>query len=183
MSSMEKEKYTKKASVRILKEVLKLNPKASGFTTLDQAFVMLMEQWDMELSVEKIKSKTSCVLYRDDDKVMTWDFDEVWNDKEGDWDWNTIYKVVLETIIKEKLYKRPKLGKRALAKLEKEKAAKKKADESPVETETPTPSIEELKRMRGTLSVRKSNWKKQGKDVSSIEEEICKLNEQIKLLK
>ena len=37
-----KEKYTKKATAKIIAEVLKLNPKASKLTSLDQAFVLLM---------------------------------------------------------------------------------------------------------------------------------------------
>lgn len=184
------EKYTKKASARILKEVLKVNPKASGFTSLDQAFVILMEHWDMEISIEKSGSKTTCILHRDDDKSMTWDFDQVWDEKVGDWDWNTIYKVVLETIIKEKLYKRPKLGKRALAKLAKEKAAKKPATEPKEEAITTASltkavklvTVSDLKRKKGTLSVKKSNLKKKGKDVTEIENEISKINAQIKLL-
>lgn len=187
------EKYTKKAPARILKEVLKVNPKASGFTSLDQAFVILMEHWDMELSIEKDEGKTTCILHRDDDKPMTWDFDQVWDEKQGDWDWNTIYKVVLETIIKEKLYKRPKLGKRALAKLAKEKAAKKPATEptepkeevitiSTLTKEEKLVTVSDLKRRKGNLSVKKSDWKKKGKDITEIENEISKINAQIKLL-
>ena len=184
------EKYTKKAPARILKEVLKVNPKASGFTSLDQAFVILMEHWDMELSIEKDEGKTTCILHRDDDKPMTWDFDQVWDEKQGDWDWNTIYKVVLETIIKEKLYKRPKLGKRALAKLAKEKAAEKPATEPKEETTTTATltkeekpvTVSDLKRKKGNLSVKKSDWKKKGKDVTEIEREIAEINVQIKLL-
>ena len=42
------EKYTKKANAYIMKQVLKVNPEASGRTTFDQAYVMLMTEWDLE---------------------------------------------------------------------------------------------------------------------------------------
>lgn len=183
------EKYTKKASARILKEVLKVNPKASGFTSLDQAFVILMEHWDMEISMEKSGDKTTCILHRDDDKPMTWDFDKVWNDKEGDWDWNTIYKVVLETIIKEKLYKRPKLGKRAMKKLAEERAIRKRQEEEATRKEeqstkpTTKPNIQSLKDQRSRLAARISNAKKKGADYSALEVEYNKIREQLKNLK
>ena len=41
---MQQEKYAKKASVRILKELAKLNDKVSARTTYQQAFDILMEQ-------------------------------------------------------------------------------------------------------------------------------------------
>jgi wyosine [tRNA(Phe)-imidazoG37] synthetase (radical SAM superfamily) len=52
--------------------------------------------------------------------------DNQWNEKEGDWDWNVIYKTTLETIIKLKLYKRPKVSKRELNRIAKEKAEQEK---------------------------------------------------------
>lgn len=177
------EKYTKKATARILKEVLKVNPKASGFTTLDQAFVILMDHWDMELGIETSNSNTICTLHRDDDKPRIWNFKDVWDEKIGDWDWNTIYKTVLESIIKERLYKRPKLGKRALAKLEKEKADTKAKEEKlqkqQQEAKDRQQYIEDLKRRKGNLQVKKSDWKKKGKDISELEKEIEKINQEL----
>lgn len=173
------EKYTKKATARILKEVLKINPKASGFTTLDQAFVILMDHWDMELGIDN----NQCILYRDGDKVETWDFKNIWNEKEGDWDWNTIYKTVLEDIIKKRLYKRPKLGKRALAKLEKEKAAAKAKEEKiqkqQQEAKDRQQYIEDLKRRKSNLIAKKSTFKRKGLDISTIENEIERINKEL----
>lgn len=179
------EKYTKKASARILKEVLKINPKVSGFTTFDQAFVILMDYWDLELSIETSEKMTTCVLYRDGDKVTTWELQTVWDTKIGDWDWNTIYKTVLEDIIKERLYKRPKLGKRALKKLEEEKIAKQREDENKlIEPQTTQkPNIDELRQQRSRLAAKISDWKKKGADYSTLEEEYNKIREQIKNLK
>lgn len=180
------EKYTKKASARILKEVLKVNPKASGFTTLDQAFVILMTEWDMEMNIEESNNITTCTLIRDDDKPKTWEFKDAWDWKLGDWDWNTIYKTVLEDIIKGKLYKRPKLGKRALKKIEKEKAeikAKEEKLQKQLQVEKDRlDTFESLKRRKGNLQVKKSDWKKKGKDISGIEKEIEDINIELQKL-
>jgi hypothetical protein len=119
---MSETKYTRKASTRIIKELLKINPKVSGNTTFDQAFVELMEYWDLELGVENKLNKTYCYIFKDGNVVNEFILDNQWNEKEGDWDWNVIYKTTLETIIKLKLYKRPKVSKRELNRIAKEKA-------------------------------------------------------------
>ena len=183
------EKYTKKASARILKEVLKVNSKASGFTTFDQAFVTLMEHWDLELSIETSGDLTTCTLHRDSDKVTTWEFKKAWDPKEGDLDWNTIYKKVLEDTIKNKYYKRPKLGKRAMKKLEEERAIRKKQEEAAEIKENQStkpvtkPNIQSLKDQRSRLAARISNAKKKGADYSALEAEYNNIRAQIKNLK
>lgn len=185
-----KEKYTKKATAKIIAEVLKLNPKASKLTSLDQAFVLLMTHWDMELSLlSKLNEPTKAILYRDDDTPYEWSFENAWIDKEGDYDWNTIYKTVLEDIIKKKLYKRPKLGKRAQKKYEEEVAKKKaereakEAEENKVKVETPQVSLVELRTQRGQLYAKISNWKKQKKDpnvIAAMEVQLEEIKKQIK---
>lgn len=180
-----KEKYTKKATAKIIAEVLKLNPKASKLTSLDQAFVLLMTHWDMELSLlSKLNEPTKAILYRDDDTPYEWSFENAWIDKEGDYDWNTIYKTVLEDIIKKKLYKRPKLGKRAQKKYE-EEVAKKKAEREAREVEEDKvpeppkslPTLQELRKRRGHLSAKLWDWKKKNKDPQAIAEAERQLNE------
>lgn len=178
------EKYTKKASARILKEVLKIDSKASGFTTLDQAFVTLMDHWDMYIDVVNSNNTTVCTLYRDDDKPRTWNFKNAWDSKEGDWDWNTIYKTVLEDIIKERLYKRPKLGKRAMKKLEEAKKLKAQQEATPTpvveEKKSPKVSLDDLRKKRGLISARISNAKKRGLPTSDLERELATIKDQIK---
>ena len=106
------EKYTKRASARIIKEVLKFRDKVSGNTTYDQAFVILMEAWDLECGVVTSRIQTKCDIYRDKESVHTFEWGtDVFNKKSGDWDWDFIYKTVLEHIIKTRLYKRPKTRK------------------------------------------------------------------------
>ena len=109
------EKYTKRASARIIKEILKFKESISGNTTYDQAYVILMTEWDMECGVEKTLTKTKCDIYRDKVIVHTfeWSIDESWVEKSRDWNWDFIYRTVLEHIIKTRLYKRPKTKKRS----------------------------------------------------------------------
>lgn len=183
------EKYTKKATARVLKEVLKYNPKASGFTTLDQAYVILMNAWDMEIDVANDNNKTTSTLYRDGDKVHTWQLGSCWIAQEGDFDWNTIYKKVLEDIIRLKLYKRPKLGKRAMKKLEEERAKRKpeiedegvtKAIKTKVE---PKLTLQDLRKKRDNLSVKLWDWKKKGKDITQLQKELDEIKAKIKNFK
>ena len=181
------EKYTKKASARILAEVLKVNPKASKLTTLDQAFVILMTHWDLELGIiNKLNQPTKVSLYRDETIPAEWEFENGWDEKQGDFDWNTIYKEVLEDIIKRRLYKRPKLGKKAQKKYDEEVANKKairEAESKPVEVEKPKVSLVELKQQRGILSSKISYWRKTKRSESEIavlEAQLNKIKEQIK---
>lgn len=133
-------KYTKKASARIIKEVQKINPKAPLSTTFDQAFVLLMTDWDLELGIEKNDTSITTTLYKDGNssELFKWPTKDAWSEKDCDFNWDFIYRNVLERIIKDKLYKRPKVSKRELnaqrkaAELkakEEAKAAAKKAKE------------------------------------------------------
>lgn len=179
-----KEKYTRKATARILKEILKFMPKIPGNTSLDQAFVILMDYWDMELSIslKYNQQNTKCQLYRDEETVKEWEFDNsiVWIEKDGDWDWNIIYKDVLEDIIKLKLYKRPKLGKKAQKiqdeKIAKLKIEKLKAAEAEAKKDEKIP-FEILKQKRNQLSSKLTNWKKAKRNPDEIAELKKQLDE------
>lgn len=171
------EKYTKKANAYIMKQVLKVNPKASGRTTFDQAYVILMTEWDLEGDLTTTATETIFKIWRDGEvcHIITWPRKKSFNEKERDWEWDLIYKDVLQTIIKDKLYKRPKIGKRAAAKLAKEKeeaaklaakeVAKKQAEEKLLL------DIEEAKKKKNNLSVKISMYKKKGKDTSELKKE------------
>lgn len=183
------EKYTKKASARILKEVLKVDKKASKLTSLDQAFVILMTHWDMELNIKvSVDGITTCTLCQDwnPGDSPKWEFDaSVWDEKHGDWDWSVIYKTILEDIIKKKYYKKPKMTKKLQAQLEEKKKTveveKPKEDIKDIEIfSKPQISLEELKRRRGNICAKISNGKKKNKDVSSLEKELKEIKEQIK---
>lgn len=126
---------TKKASARIIKEIEKFDNKVSSKTTYQQAFDILMEKWDLELSLEKDGSIVKCSIHKDGNisHSFEWSLKEAWDDKEYDFEWNFIYRTVLEHISKTRMYKRPKVSKRELnaqlkAKAEAEKAAIKQAE-------------------------------------------------------
>lgn len=99
---------TKKTTARIYKEVLKHSPNAPKRTTNHQAFEILAEAWNVEISIGTTRNVTMCQLFRDNEQVKLWRFNDVWDNKVNEWDWDTIFKTILEDIIKEKLYKRPK---------------------------------------------------------------------------
>lgn len=171
------EKYTKKANAIVMKHVLKVNPNASGRTTFDQAYVILMTEWDLEGDLASTTAETTFKVWRDGEvcHTLTWTKKDSFNEKEGDWNWDLIYKDVLQAIIKDKLYKRPKIGKRAAAKLakEKEEAAKleaKKAAKKQAEEKLQMDIISAKKR-KDNLSVKISDWKKKGKDTSELRKE------------
>lgn len=171
------EKYTKKANAYIMKQVLKVNPKASGRTTFDQAYVMLMTEWGLEGDIVTTTTETTFKIWRDGEvcHTLTWPREKSFNEKEGDWDWDLIYKDVLQVIIKDKLYKRPKIGKRAAAKLAKEK--EEEAKKARVEKEKKEAAeqlnldIAAAKKRKNNLSVKISDWKKKGKDTSELRKE------------
>ena len=120
---------TKKASTRIFKELEKINPNISPKTTFQQAFEILMTEWDLEMSVESTTTSTTCNIYKDNAVAYTfnWTRKESYNERDCDWDWNFIYKNVLEHIAKTRMYKRPKISKSELRRIEKEKAEAAKA--------------------------------------------------------
>ena len=105
---------TKKCSSRIFKELQKIDSKMSPKTTFQKAFEILMEYWDLELSIETSEKITICTIHKDGNDVHTQEFTDAWDDKLGDWNLDIIYRTILEHIIKTKLYKRPKIGKREL---------------------------------------------------------------------
>lgn len=193
------EKYTKKANATIMKHVLKVNPNASGRTTFDQAYVLLMTEWDLEGDLVSTTTETTFKIWRDGEVChsLVWPKKVAKNEKEGDWDWDLIYKDVLQAIIKDKLYKRPKLGKRAAAKLakekeeaakkaeleakrvEKEEAAKKAKETAKASTER---DIELLKKRKKQLYMKIYNDGKKGIDTSHLKKEHDEIVAKIKKL-
>lgn len=147
-------KYTKKASARIIKEVQKINPKAPLTTTFDQAFVLLMTEWDLELGIEKNDITITTTLHKDGDssELFKWSTKDAWSEKDCDFNWDFIYRNVLERIIKDKLYKRPKISKRELN-------AQKKAAELKAKEEAKAAAKAEKERIKKEKELAKANKK------------------------
>ena len=102
---MKHQKLSKKANTYIYSHVVKINPKVSKNITYDGAYEILMEKWDMEGSIAYNckKDVTIFKVLRGDELVKEYEMLGVF--EEGDWDWTTIYKTVLEDILKHKLFK------------------------------------------------------------------------------
>lgn len=151
-------KYTKKASARIIKEVQKINPKASLTTTFDQAFVLLMTEWDLELGIEKNDNTITTTLHKDGNssELFKWSTKDAWSEKDCDFNWDFIYRNVLERIIKDKLYKRPKISKRELN-------AQKKAAELKAKEEAKAAAKAEKERIKKEKELAKANKRRKTK--------------------
>ena len=145
-------KYTKKASARIIKEVQKINPKAPLTTTFDQAFVLLMTEWDLELGIEKNDITITTTLHKDGNssELFKWSTKDAWSEKDCDFNWDFIYRNALERIIKDKLYKRPKISKRELN-------AQKKAAELKAKEEAKAAAKAEKERIKKEKELAKAN--------------------------
>ena len=181
------QKYTKKANAYIMNHLLKMNPKASKLTSFDGAYVYMMNEWNLDGDLELSKGIASFKIWRDDEVVetLTWPKAKAWIDKEMDFDWNLIYKDVLEKIIKNRLYKRPKLSKRALKKKEEAKQeAIIEANKEREAKELAKKKEEELVSMRkkkNNLQQRIYDWKKKGKDPTELIKELDEVVEYLKV--
>lgn len=151
-------KYTKKASARIIKEVQKINPKAPLTTTFDQAFVLLMTEWDLELGIEKNDITITTTLHKDGNssELFKWSTKDAWSEKDCDFNWDFIYRNALERIIKDKLYKRPKISKRELN-------AQKKAAELKAKEEAKAAAKAEKERIKKEKELAKANKRRKTK--------------------
>lgn len=189
-------KLTKKASAKVFKLVEKINPKASKLTTYDEAYEIIFTEYDLEgAMLADVKGDVTFNVYRGEDpiSIATYKFPKGY--AEGDFDWNTIYKEVLENIISRRLYKKPKLGKRAqklydkkveeMKTIIKEQEIKeaKELEEACKPTKTLPSDMDDLKRLKGNLKVKIYTWKKKNKDVSELENELKLVEDKIQSMK
>lgn len=120
-------KLSKKVTADIYKHVEKVVPGITKNTTYDEAWDILSQAWEFEGDLaHTIKDKTVFTLYRDGLTVETYKLGDMWDEKVGDFNYTDIFRTVLENIIKRRLYKRAKLGKRAQKEYD-EKVAKAKS--------------------------------------------------------
>ena len=170
--------YTKKCTTKILDKVLKVDPKAKKTTTFDQAWVILADKYNIEGSLEcTTKKGTRFILYKDDKAVHEFHWDEcLWNDKEGDFDWNTIYKDVLEWCISVRMFKKGKWSPKEIEHID-------DSEDASVVEEVKEPTMDDYKKELQHLSARKSNAKKSGKDTAEIEARIAEVKTKMTELK
>lgn len=110
-----KDKISKKATLKIIKVVQKIDPSKSKLTTFDEAWDIIATKYGFYGNlITKSKGDTIFELLLDDEantKIyqFNWPNDKVFEC--GDWDWSVIYKDVLEFIIKNKLFTKKKIDK------------------------------------------------------------------------
>lgn len=189
MAKKEK-KLSKKASAKVWGVAAKFRPNLSKNTSYDEAWEIIATEGELEGDIEANKyGMTKFTLYRGEEVLHVYDLGVVFRD--GDWDWTTIYKTVCEDIVARRLYKKPKLSKKAqkqkdeeIAKLaaerklreeQEEQAMLKEQQKQPEQEQTK----EELDRLKFNLKMKIKNWTKKGKDVTELEAELKEINEKI----
>ena len=163
---MKKEKkMTKKASVKVWKIASKFQPSISKNITFDEAWEIIAKEGNLEGAIETNRNRVTVFkLYKNDDVIDTYNFPDSF--KEGDWDWNTIYKTVLEDVISRRLYKTKKSNKQQIQK--------------PIKSQE---SKEDLKRLKFNLKMKIKHWANKGKDVSELIKELQELESKLKSFK
>lgn len=176
--------YTKKCTAKILSKVLEVNPKARKSTSLDQAWVILAERYGLEGDMSStLRDGSRFILYKDGQPVHEFKWSgTMWDEKNGDFDWTSIYRDVLEYTI----------SKRLLMDRKRKIKVKEKIDVTPDEEEVVKETapaaaggktLASLKKELAHLSARRSYYNKTGRPVDSIQSEMDRIKEEIKKLK
>lgn len=198
----------KKVNTKIWTLVNNIEPGVSKNLSWDGAWEKLADWGGFEGGVETAANgATHFDIWIDGVKVKTIEIKDGWNEKERDWNWDQVYGQALDYIFDEGLIKKPR-ARRKDAKIQKvNKAVVNRTKTAQIAQETEKmnnyiaeaenarknkefearwyseKNLGELKKKLGNLSVKKSDWKKKGKDLSEIESEMVKLKEQIKDIK
>lgn len=95
---------SKKCSVPVLKKVLKVKADAKKTTTWEDAWNILATAYNLEGAMECKLTSSRFIIYKDEEAVheIRWN-KKMWNDKEGDFLWDPIYKEVLDYCISARL--------------------------------------------------------------------------------
>ena len=199
---------SKKVSTKIWTLVNNIEPGVSKNLSWDQAWEKLSTWGGFEGGVEtKANGTTLMDIWIGDTKVKVLTIKDGWNEKERDWNWDQVFGQALDYIFGEGLIKKPR-ARRKDAKVQTVKKAivnRSKTAQIAQETEKVSNSIaaaeqarknkefeqqwyseknlEDMRKRLGNLSVKKSDWKKKGKDVSEIEAMMEEFKEKIEDIK
>jgi len=199
---------SKKVSAKIWTLVNNIEPGVSKNLSWDQAWEKLSTWGGFEGGVEtKANGTTLMDIWIGDTKVKVLTIKDGWNEKEMDWNWDQVFGQTLDYIFGEGLIKKPR-ARRKDAKVQTVKKAivnRSKTAQIAQETEKVSNSIaaaeqarknkefeqqwyseknlEDMRKRLGNLSVKKSDWKKKGKDVSEIEVMMEEFKEKIEDIK
>jgi hypothetical protein len=198
----------RKVSTKIWTLVNNIEPGVSKNITWSEAWEKLSTWGGFEGGVEtKANGVTLMDIWVGDQKVKVLTIKNGWNEKEMDWNWHEVFGQTLDYIFSEGLIKKPR-ARRKDAK--KEKALKPSLNRTKIaqiskQTEELTNSIaakveaqnkrdfeaqwyseknlEDMRKRLNNLSVKKSDWKKKGKDTSEIEKMMEEFKEKIEDIK
>jgi hypothetical protein len=199
---------SKKVSTKIWTLVNNIEPGVSKNLSWDQAWEKLSTWGGFEGGVEtKANGTTLMDIWIGDTKVKVLTIKDGWNEKERDWNWDQVFGQALDYIFGEGLIKKPR-ARRKDAKVQTVKKAivnRSKTAQIAQETEKVSNSIaaaeqarknkefeqqwyseknlEDMHKRLNNLSVKKSDWKKKGKDVSEIEAMMEEFKEKIEDIK
>lgn len=199
---------SKKVSTKIWTLVNNIEPGVSKNLSWDQAWEKLSTWGGFEGGVEtKADGTTLMDIWIGDTKVKVLTITNGWNEKERDWNWDQVFGQTLDYIFSEGLIKKPR-ARRKDAKVQTVKKAivnRSKTAQIAQETEKVSNSIaaaeqarknkefeqqwyseknlEDMRKRLSNLSVKKSDWKKKGKDVSEIEAMMEEFKEKIEDIK
>ena len=181
---MKKEKkLSKKASAKVWGVAAKFHPNLSKNTSYDEAWEIIATEGELEGEIDANKyGQGKFTLYRGEEVLKVYELDVIFRD--GDWDWTTIYKTVCEDVVARRLYKKPKLSKKAqkqkdeeIARLAQERKMQEELEEQAMLKEQQKQpeqeqTEEELKRLKSNLKMRIKVWERKGKDATELNEEL-----------
>jgi len=184
----------KKVSTKFWTLVNNIEPGVSKNITWSDVWEKLAAWGGFEGGLEtKANGDTTMDIWIGDQKVKVLPIQNGWNEKERDWNWHEVFGQALEYIFGEGLIKKPR-ARRKDAKVEKVvKVSVNRAKVAQISKETEEVSnsiaakkiaqnkrdfeaqwyseknLEDMKKRLNNLSVKKSDWKKKGKDVSELD--------------
>ncbi len=184
----------KKVSTKFWTLVNNIEPGVSKNITWSDAWEKLSSWGGFEGGLEtKANGDTTMDIWIGGQKVKVLPIQNGWNEKEMDWNWYEVFGQTLEYIFGEGLIKKPR-ARRKDAKVEKAvKVSVNRAKVAQISKETEEVSnsiaaekiaqnkrdfeaqwyseknLEDMKKRLNNLSVKKSDWKKKGKDVSELD--------------
>ena len=187
---MKKEKkLSKKVSAKVWGVAAKFQPNLSKNTSYDEAWEIIAAEGELEGEIETSRfNQTKFILYRGEEQLKVYELGNIF--KDGDYDWTAIYKPVCEDVVARRLYKKPKLSKKAQKAKDEEIAKQVQVRKIKEEQEAKTLkeqqnysesylSKEELDRLKFNLKMKIKNWTKKGKDISELEKELEEINVKI----
>ena len=199
---------SKKVSTKVWTLVNNIEPGTSKNIDWESAWDKLASWGGFEGGLEtKADGTTLFDIWIEGQKVKILNIRDGWNEKERDWNWDQVFGQALDYIFSEGLIKKPR-ARRKDAKVKKVvKAVINRSKTAQISKQTEEMSnyiakqikaqnkrvfeaqwyskenLEQLKKKLSGLSVKKSSWKKKGKDVSEIENNMNEIKGQIKDIK